>query len=377
MVLFLILLGAAAVYMLQNRLYEKNWKKGLTASVEFSQKQVVKGETVNLVEVIINGKWLPLLMVRLKFVIDRELQFTDMEDNFNVSDKCYKNDVFSLLFYQKITRTIPFVCKRRGFYTITEADLVSSNLFLNVQYVEHIPVYTELIVYPELADGDKLEIPFKKIMGEFLTRKRLYSDPFEFIGIRDYTSNDTMSSINWKASAKTGDLKVNVHGNTSSQEICILLNLETETNWEGDFLREECISIAAGLCNKFAEANVAVKLISNGCDLMAKDAVAIESGVTSGHLSTVLTSLARIDMNIPMEPFENILESYEMKETNDTLYVMISVACGHRVQKAYEKLASKHNGAMWIIPYSYKPEFEIKLCPSVEVFPWEVTANEQ
>lgn len=376
MTLFIVLLGVAVVYLLQNRLYEKNWDKGLDISVEFAKKQAVKGETVNLVETITNNKILPLLMIHLKFIVDRNLHFLDVEDSFSVSDQCYKDDVFSLLFYQKITRTIPFVCAKRGFYTINEASLVSSNLFFDIQYIRQMPLYTELTVYPQLADGNRLDIPFKKIMGEILSRRYLYEDPFEFRGIREYTTSDTMSAINWKSTARTGDFKVNVHDYTSSQEICILLDLETETNWESDFLMEECISIAAGLCSKLTEANVSVRMISNGCDLYSREAVRIESGMSVSHMDSVLTSLARIDLKLPMDNFVDIIDECAQKENDNTLYVLISVASRTKLQESYQNLAQKGLGAIWILPYRYTPEFDIKLCPSVEVLPWEVTANE-
>lgn len=363
------------MYLLQGYIYRKYWSENLTVSVDFSKKQVTKGEEVQLVEVISNEKILPLLMVRLKFIVDRSMKFLDMEDNFAVSDQCYKNDVFSLLFFQKITRTIPVQCMRRGFYTIEEADVVSSNLFLNVQYVQHKPLYTELTVYPQLADGERLEIPFKKIMGEMLTRRYLYEDPFEFRGIREYSTTDTMSSINWKATARTGDFKVNVHDYTSSQEICILLNLEKETQWEDDFLLEECISLAAGLCDKFFGANVGVKLISNACDLYTKEPVLMEAGMSAAHMDTVLLNMARMDLKLPMESFVETLERLSEKESGDTLYIMISVAFSTPLQKAYEKLAESRNGAVWILPYSNRPEFEITMCPSVDIIPWEVMAN--
>lgn len=377
MTLILVVIGAALVYFLQNKLYQKYWDKSLEVSVAFDKKQAVKGEKVHLVEVITNNKLLPLLMLHIKFTIDRKLKFTDAEDSISISDKCYKNDIFSLLFYQKITRTLPVECTGRGFFTITEADLVSSNLFLNVHFIEHIPLYTEITVFPALADGERLEIPFHKMLGMLLTRQYLYEDPFEFRGIREYSTTDTLSSINWKATAKTGEFKVNVHDYTASREICILLNLDSETNWESDYLMEECISIAGGLCDKFAAAGVAVKICSNGCDLYTKDALYMEAGSSSVHMDTILSGLARIDLQLPMRKFTEILEEQTVKETGNTVYVMVSVACGMKLQEAFEALAQKAAGTMWILPYSYKPEFDMKVCPSVEIMPWEVTANEK
>ena len=53
-------------------------------------------------------------MVMVKFEVDRSFLFGNEVVNTNVSDHCYKSDVFSLLFYQKIVRKIPLVCTRRG-----------------------------------------------------------------------------------------------------------------------------------------------------------------------------------------------------------------------------------------------------------------------
>lgn len=377
MALLVIILGAMLAYLIQNRLYEKYWSEGLEVDVSFSKKQAVKGETVNLVEVITNNKLLPLLMLRLKFIMNRNLKFSDTEENVAVSDQCYKNDVFSVLFFQKITRTIPFECSQRGFYTLENLDLVSSNLFLNISYVKTMPIYREITVFPAMVDGSMIEIPFNKIMGELLSRKYLYEDPFEFRGIREYMPTDTMSSINWKSTAKTGDLRVNVHEYTASQEICVLLNVEKETQWESDYLMEECISLAASLCEKMLGANVGIRLISNGCDLYTKQPVVMETGASMEHMESILTALARIDLKLPTPSFLDVLEEQKLQSDKDTLYVMISVASGMKLQTAYEELAIKNPGAMWILPYRYQPEFEIKMCPSVQVMPWEVIANEK
>lgn len=375
MTLLVIILGAGICYWLQNIIYEKYWSKGLFVDLSFQKKQVVKGETVELKEVITNNKVLPLLMLRLKFMMHSSMQFPDSEENVAVSDLCYKNDVFSLLFFQKITRTIPFVCTQRGFFTIDHIDLISSNLFLNISYIKSEPIYREIIVFPSMVDASKLEIPFQRIMGELLSRKYLYADPFEFRGIREYMPTDTMSSINWKSSAKSGELLVNVHEYTASQEICLLLNLEKETQWEADTVLEECISMAAGLCEKLLSVNVGIRILCNGCDLHTKQPVCLTTGASLEHMETILTSFARIDLKLPMQSFLDILEEQKQSSDTDTLYVMISEATGTRLQTAYEELAMKNSGAMWILPYDNHPEFDVKMCPSVQVLSWEVAGN--
>lgn len=375
MTLVLIIAGAAVVYMLFNYLYRRFWSVGLKADVSFSRKESVKGDTVNLVEVLTNNKILPLSMVRLKFQIDRKLKFVDDEQTTAVSDKCYKNDVFSMLFYQKITRTLPFVCSQRGFFTIESIDIVSANLFMNVSYVKTLPVYTELTVYPRLSDMSCLDIPFSKIMGECMSRRHLYEDPFEFRGIREYEPYDTMSSINWKATAKTGDLRVNVHNYTASQEVRIFLNLETETMWEDDIIKEECISITAGLCEKLIESGIAVSLVTNGCDLNG-DRFMIGGGLSNAHIDMLLNGLARIDLTKKVQPFADILEEYMALNERNMMYVMISFASSQLLHEKYDALCKENRGSMWIIPYTKRNYQEVDECEYADIYRMEVTANE-
>ena len=89
------------------------------------------------------------------------------------------------------------------------------------------------------------------MIGTMTSRQFLYEDPFEFRGIRDYTSTDPMNSVNWTASARTGELMVNVHDSTSSQEAIIILNLETETVWVYEQLHEIAIRLAASISYYF------------------------------------------------------------------------------------------------------------------------------
>lgn len=375
MTLVLIIVGAVCCYLLCNYLYSRLWDYGLDTQVHFSAKQAAVGDRLELLEVITNNKILPLSMVRIKFQMDRRIRFMDEEQTTAVSDKCYKNDVFSLLFYQRITRTLPFVCQKRGFFTIENIDLVSTNLFMNAQYVKSVPVYTELVVYPRLADMSRLDIPFSKIMGECMARRFLYEDPFEFRGIREYQPYDTMSSINWKATAKTGDLRVNVHNYTASQEVRIFLNLENETMWEEDVLKEESISIAAGLCEKLIDAGISVSIATNGRD-SGGEQFRMEGGLSRSHMDMLLTGLAKIDISQKVSPFAEILDEYKALKEENCMYVMISFASGQRIHEKYDALCEKNKGSMWILPYTKRNSYEVDECANAQIIRWEVTVNE-
>ena len=67
MEIILIIIGAALLYWLQNRIYKKNWDRGLRVDLRFGEAACVEGGKNQLIEVITNQKWLPLPVVRVRF----------------------------------------------------------------------------------------------------------------------------------------------------------------------------------------------------------------------------------------------------------------------------------------------------------------------
>ena len=110
------------------RLYEEFWSKGFSVEAYFELPCVVEGDNNRLHEVIINRNILPLPMVRVKFASDKSFRFENSE-NISVSDRCYKNDIFSVSPYQKITRKVDFVCTQRGVFLIDQIDVIAANIF--------------------------------------------------------------------------------------------------------------------------------------------------------------------------------------------------------------------------------------------------------
>ena len=154
------------------------------------------------------------------------LRFTD-EANTAVSDYTYRRDVFALGPRQKITRTLEFRCARRGYYRIDQAGLDVRSLLLTKKYVGSTPQATDFYVLPRLVSTQRIQIPFSQIMGNLTSRQEgLRRPPLAFAGLRGYVRGDPMKYINWKATAKTGQLLVNLHESTLSLKVAVVLDLE-------------------------------------------------------------------------------------------------------------------------------------------------------
>lgn len=366
---------AAAVFLLLiliKKIYVKNWYKGISANIDVSANATYPGREIMLTETIVNRKWLPLPMITVKFEVDKSFVFGNGTVNTNVSDHCYKSDVFSLLFYQKITRKLPLICTKRGFFRMTEITVVSTDVMMDATLVTSFPLSKTITVYPEEIGSEEADIPYNRIMGTVLTKRYAYEDPFEFRGIREYQTYDTMKSINWTASARTGDLKVNIHDYTAAQQVCILLNLENEGIWEYEELKEKSISMACSLAFRLTRQGVAVCMISNGRDKITDEETVIGSGCDESHRKNIMTQLARIDLKKQPRDFEITVQDYIEEMEKGAVFCMISTSKREAVQTYYEELSGRTQGAVWIYPMHKGFDTQFAFTDGADVICWEV-----
>ncbi len=345
MAALLIVLLLAALFLLQGLLYSRLWGKGLEVKIAFREEYAVEDDTAVLTEVVVNDKLLPLPVVEIDFHMDKGLRFSG-EANTAVSDRSYRRDVFALGPRQKITRTLDFQCRRRGYYRIDQAGLDVRNLLLTKKYVSASPQNTDFYVLPRPVPTQRIQIPFSQIMGSAVSRKRVYDDPFEFSGLRDYTRGDPMKYINWKATAKTGDLLVNLHESTLSQKVAVLLDLEGLGVQQADVLNEEAARIACALCVRLLEAGVQLAVYSNGVDALTGKPMALPEVSGAGSALSLRKAFACAQAANGLRPIEDFFPG----DDGDLLCVLVSRSQREELAQAFARRAGKREW-MQIIPY--------------------------
>lgn len=378
MVIFITVLFAILLYIFQKITYERYWDNNLSVELNFSDKHAFEGESLTLSETITNRKFLPLPWLTVKFQVSRNLYFNDT-NNTVITDYLYRNDLFSIMMYQKINRRLPFVCGKRGYYTIKSIDIVSSDLFITTILADHITSDDYIYVYPKLIPIEELLVPYQKIQGQLLTKRYIAEDPFEFRGIRQYQNYDSMKAVNWKATARTGQLKVNVNDYTASQEIVIFLNLEKDNSWqENTSLFEETIRIAASLASYYIEDGVTVSIVANSKDILTGEPIDIAAGCSMDHTINIYESLARIDLNKTSGSFIDMLQQKMQYHEKEPLWVIVSSYHEKDLLEFYASLKYQGYTTELIVPKLYSDKFfELKPINDEEVFVWEVKPNEE
>ena len=351
----LVLIG---LYIVLHALYAFLWPKGILVELEFKQRKVTEGQEAVLLETLKNDKLLPLPVVRLQFKLDRGLYMFENE-NVTVSDTVNVVEYFSVFGREQLVRTQRVRALKRGYYRIRTSGVAVPELFsLREGYLEFTHD-TELVVCPGIIETEDLAVVCEQLIGEMLSRRRIFEDVFTFRGIREYAPTDPISSINWKASARSSGYMVNLRDYTAGQEVRILLDLDdTKERFIADIF-EGAIRIAATAAGSCIDNHIMTSLVTNGRDVLTGQEAGVMAGSSAEHTGTIGEALARINLGMERAPFaERIYEELSDPSGENVAYLLISPDTGDVKTQAASELGVRRGGIYWICPVVGDPPAE-------------------
>jgi uncharacterized protein (DUF58 family) len=269
------------------------------------------GEQVPLRIDVENRKFLPLSWLRVQDPWPKAVgpEQEDLLAPTHLRDQGLLTNVFSLRWFERAKRSYTLLFRKRGIYPIGPVKVESGDLFGIFERVEDRDPVELLTVFPSLVPFEVLHLPSDDPFGDRRSRRRLYEDPNQPIGIRDYHPEDSFKHVHWPATAHTGELQVKVYQPTSANILVVCLNVATfARHWEGTNpeLFEYIIRVAATLVNKGIEDGYRVGLISNGCLAHADQPFRIPPGRSPKQLTSLLEALAGVTPVVTGH-FENFL----------------------------------------------------------------------
>jgi uncharacterized protein (DUF58 family) len=352
-----LIIVAAVIFLcffLIQKYYQKRWDKGIFVKMSFDKKEACIGDVVGLEEVVANGSSLILPFLHLKYELSRYLK-TDSE----MSDRSYRDEIFSLMFRQKVTRQVSVECTKRGLYRLQCVDMIFPGFFGNQICNARFNQQAELLVFPELVDVSGLELANKKAFGDIAGRRRIYEDNVSFRGIRQYAEGDELSKINWKATAKERQLMVNCYEDMRRKSVVLLLDIGTGTR-VSEYLQETAISIAASLALDCEKECVPVTLISNGKDCVTGNCVN-DTG------KNIYRALARIDT----KQTENTFSLTGLRQSlSESSIILISASVDSVILHQLESLAASES-VLWVCVEKPQKKYQNK---NIERVLWEVVS---
>lgn len=236
------------------------WSRRASRSLEFRRtypERAFLNETIHAQLEVRNRGLLPVPWLRIHERLP-----------LNLASPPYLSRVVSLGPRQTQTFTYELVCRQRGYYTIGPLSATSGDLFGLFERQLECPPGVHLTVYPQIVPLQELGLPSKSPFGHLKTKEPLYEDPARVVGVRDYTSGDSLRNVNWKTSASAGRLQVKKYEPAMTLQTVMLLNLSL-----ADFDRQHAyyasemgIVVAASVASHLNALRQEVGLITTGRD---------------------------------------------------------------------------------------------------------------
>ncbi len=276
-----------------------------------------------------NNKWVPLAWLRSEDRWPLAVAPRDEEiDSSHNPEEGNLKIVTVLRSFASHRKRLQLAFRRRGVHMIGPAALTSGDPFGLFTSRQEAPGRNRVVVFPELrpleAVGPQPEDPF----GLIRTTRRLFKDPAQTIGVRDYQPGDSFRRIHWPATSRMGTLQSRVYQPISGADLIVCLNVTTmDSLWQGvqPELLEDLVSTAATLVSEGMERGYRVGLISNGTISHGGQPFRIPPGRSPQHLPKMLEALAGLTP-IVTSPFDRFLLAQAPKlEYGATLIVVSAV----------------------------------------------------
>lgn len=257
MVLTLVITDVWAIYCLNEVRYQRT----------LSEKRVIFGEEITLEISIENAKILPLPVLQVDDTVPRALPFKDQPiRKTQVSNLATLEGLFSLRWYERVTRTYTLQCINRGIFTFGPVRLRSSDIFGFITRELRDSAEQHVLVYPLVVPLSSFHLPTQRPFGDQRTTRRLLEDPARIIGVRDYSYGDSMRRINWKASARALELQSKVYESTTTYTLALFVNSSIQLDSYYSIhpaLQELAICVAASVSDWAIDEGYAVGLYAN------------------------------------------------------------------------------------------------------------------
>ena len=341
-----LLIGILLIMLIWKMTYCKLWEKELSVNFSFEQSYAYAGESIRLKEMIENRKSMPVSPLEVRFRVKKGLVFQDM-DNTSVSDYVYKRDIYALLGRQRITRSLSILCQKRGLYPIGDVSMVAYSLMQDRTYRKELDTEAQIFVYAKRTNVTDILRASENLLGEQESNRKYLEDPFAFASIRDYTMQDPMKNINWKASAKTGNLMVNTYTSVINEKMMIYLDVEDRGILKKEGLVEECISVAATLYQKLQNKGTEVGICINLYDENREKIFYLPPSRSKSHRTELEQTLAVEWKEEKVADFEKALEMPDQ----DAIPVIISKNISPQRVRTAEAHCKKKTKGIWVLPY--------------------------
>ena len=163
-------------------------------------------------------------------------------------------------------RVIPLRLRatRWGVYEVGAVEARARDPFRLVVWETRFARVQTLKAYPRVDFVSRAVPPFETQANTGSEVARVKGDGIEYADIRDYVPGDRVRAINWRASARRGDLVVNERHPERNTDVVLFVDSFTDVRGEGRSTLDDAVRATATLASRYLERRDRVGLIAFG-----------------------------------------------------------------------------------------------------------------
>lgn len=304
-----VIIVLSVIILIEYKIYDKLVLRNIEYRLYISKSEVFEGETVEIVEEVVNKKRLPVPWLKSEICTSRWLEFPSSKVS-EISDSRFVPSVFALKPYQKCTRTRKVRCLKRGIFRLSDTSIVASDIFGFVQKSMKVSVSGVLTVLPSPHGVQMGDLSRREYFGELAVRRFVCEDPFVISGVRESTGREPMNKVHWNSTARNNKLMVFNNEYTTTNRTLIVINMGKSS--EGrlrPILNSELetyIKATAFLLDVFSQNGSSAAFAANGSE---ENGIFVPLGSTNEYFHGILRRLSAIENTCSFDIctlFENI-----------------------------------------------------------------------
>ena len=246
-------------------------------------------------------------------------------------------------------------CARRGYYQIGPLVMETGDWFGFHRRYQVLSKPSFILVLPKTLNLDGYDVASQRPIGEVVLTHRLFEDPTRIAGVRQYELGDPLNRVNWRATARTGQLQCKQYEASTLAGATLLIDFHVSSfdKAHEPYRSELAISAAASLANAVYQMGEQIGVVSNGRDavdrireegwigdwrtrdeaqksaaMIAKSErmrpVIVKTSKSPEQLDKILRTLARLEKTDGMRLPELVIEAADQMPRDATVIVLVS-----------------------------------------------------
>ena len=296
-----LLVGLGAVVLL-TWVVAWSWNRASLAHVtyerEVSPTRAFVGDVINVRLRVTNRKALPMPWVRLEEHFPVGLPEVGKPPVMRIEQISYPLlRATSLARYERVTWRFTLECRERGYYRFGPSRLTSGDVFGFFLSERVDGRWSHAIVYPQTLPLPALGLPARRPFGDTKGGHAFYEDPTRLRGLRDYTPDDPIRRVDWKATARAGAMRVRVYDPSVTHTLIVALNIKTLGAKSGRWgysrlLLERGVTAAASISQWAMDQRYTVGFFTNSISPLTDEAIRVAPSRAPQQITSILEGLA-------------------------------------------------------------------------------------